>query len=432
MFYEEETIKRILNCKQCNGKLDAPRMLSCGSNICSACSKSIQTDEKHYYKCTVCNKKHSMPQEGLPLNEFMSLFLTNQIKPKEVYRGEAVETLKSLIKKIEEKINHISFDLKSMDRPREHFSSLRRDVQLATKEAIQHIKEFNKELLNEIDQKEKVCLTSIESNEKSKHELKNAVNKAEWFLNEWNQYLKQCVISDESVRNANKNANELLTEANKALAEFGRISGDSYRLRFVKSQEKLAKSLLGCLLPIEFESTILPKEQMIDLMILCGFSAVKSRKLLYRASRDGFFSEDFHLKCDKKPNTFIIIKSTSGHVFGGYTKQQWSIDSIASKADPDAFLFSFINSENKPLVMKCQEPDKAIGFNCGTGPIFGGTSGTRDLCIWTNSDENTKSYSNLGSSYKHPVYLRGSAEAKSFLAGSYNFQTVEIEVYSIF
>ena len=37
--------------------------------------------------------------------------------------------------------------------------------------------------------------------------------------------------------------------------------------------------------------------------------------------------------------------------------------------------------------------------------------------------------SNLGHSYTHPNYAYGSNESKSYLAGSYNFQVSEIEVF---
>jgi len=47
-------------------------------------------------------------------------------------------------------------------------------------------------------------------------------------------------------------------------------------------------------------------------------------ELIYSASRDGFEADQFHSKCDKNPNTFIIIQSTNGNLFGGYTEQSWS------------------------------------------------------------------------------------------------------------
>ena len=64
------------------------------------------------------------------------------------------------------------------------------------------------------------------------------------------------------------------------------------------------------------------------------------------------------------------------------------------------------------------------------GPIFGYTNifGNTDIQIASNSNTNM-SDSYLGYNYKHPQYALGTNEAKSFLAGSYQFQLNEIEVY---
>ena len=47
----------------------------------------------------------------------------------------------------------------------------------------------------------------------------------------------------------------------------------------------------------------------------------------------------------------------------------------------------------------------------------------------TSSMKIMLSCSNLGSSFKHPQYTKGSTEAMNFLAGSFNFSTDEIEVF---
>jgi hypothetical protein len=64
--------------------------------------------------------------------------------------------------------------------------------------------------------------------------------------------------------------------------------------------------------------------------------------------------------------------------------------------------------------------------NINYGPTFGNG---HSLYISNNSHINKQSYSNLGTSYKHPEFIYGSKEIKEFLADSYNFQTDEIEVY---
>ena len=51
-------------------------------------------------------------------------------------------------------------------------------------------------------------------------------------------------------------------------------------------------------------------------------------KLLYRASEHGYTANSFYEYCDDKGPTLIIIKSSEGWIFGGYTTQSWSGDGI--------------------------------------------------------------------------------------------------------
>ena len=46
-------------------------------------------------------------------------------------------------------------------------------------------------------------------------------------------------------------------------------------------------------------------------------------KLIYRASEHEYTAKSFHEYCDDKGPTLIIIKSTHGWIFGGYTTQSW-------------------------------------------------------------------------------------------------------------
>ena len=60
--------------------------------------------------------------------------------------------------------------------------------------------------------------------------------------------------------------------------------------------------------------------------------------------------------------------------------------------------------------------------------MFGG--GT-DLYIANDCNVNSDSRSNLGETYESNGYAYGSTEAKSYLAGSYNFTVLEMEVFKI-
>ena len=129
--------------------------------------------------------------------------------------------------------------------------------------------------------------------------------------------------------------------------------------------------------------------------------------MLYRASRDGFAENDFYSKCKNIQNTLTVIKTTNGNVFGGCTEYPWGGGSF-NCYNKNEFLFSLVNEDNK----KFKASSKYAGHY--------------DICISSNSNENSNSYSNFGYSYHHPDY-----ELNSIPAGSNNFQTVDIEVFSI-
>jgi hypothetical protein len=85
---------------------------------------------------------------------------------------------------------------------------------------------------------------------------------------------------------------------------------------------------------------------MSELIKVCEFSPNDKWSLLYRGTRDGFDSSDFHSKCDGYYNTLTILKAKgSGYMFGGLSSDSWDC-SDTCKPDPNTFLFSLTNKEN--------------------------------------------------------------------------------------
>jgi hypothetical protein len=162
---------------------------------------------------------------------------------------------------------------------------------------------------------------------------------------------------------------------------------------------------------------------------LCGLSSDKKWKLQYRATRDGFSAKDFHSECDGIANTLTVIKSEHDNIFGGFTELAWDSTSrsfIDEKIDPNAFIFSLVNKDNKPFKVMCDSTDsRAIICHPRYGPSFGGG----DIHIGCGSNSNRDSFSGFGNTYQHADYEYKSEKASSILAGSYYFQTVEIEVF---
>lgn len=174
------------------------------------------------------------------------------------------------------------------------------------------------------------------------------------------------------------------------------------------------------------DSVVLSKKNTLGIYQLCEFLLDKKWKLQYRASRDGFDAKNFHGKCDNIAKTLTVIKSTSGSIFGGFTEKAWS-SSDSFVTDPTAFVFSLINKENRPFKIMCSNNgEKAIKCDSSYGPSFGGG----DIYIASGSNGNQTSSSIFGYTYQHPDYQTGTEKANSILAGSSNFQTLEIEVFT--
>jgi len=87
--------------------------------------------------------------------------------------------------------------------------------------------------------------------------------------------------------------------------------------------------------------------------------------LIYKASVDTDKASAFHDNCDKAKNTIVLIESTNGKRFGGYTSQSWDGDCI-DKKDSTAFVFSLDKMETFGVI-----PEKnAIGCYPDFGPVF--------------------------------------------------------------
>ena len=102
------------------------------------------------------------------------------------------------------------------------------------------------------------------------------------------------------------------------------------------------------------------------------------------------------------------------------------------RSSSPTFLFSLVNNPGRgPITFKppgeVYSYEYAVYSCSGYGPIFGYG---HDICIVSEASSNKDSYSRLGYTYSLASGYRHDTEfAKSFLAGSYQFQPDEVEVF---
>jgi hypothetical protein len=151
-------------------------------------------------------------------------------------------------------------------------------------------------------------------------------------------------------------------------------------------------------------------------------------KLLYRGTRDGFGSSDFHRTCDGHSDTITLIRTTKDFIFGGYTPLSW--DSTTNDYKTDASNRSFVFTIKNPHSFGCRKfglkPDHAqyaIYTHKDCGPIFGNgcTIKVYNNCSTTNNNS-TRLYSYVNDT--------GLNEFTVF-TGEQKFTVKEIEVFGV-
>jgi len=149
----------------------------------------------------------------------------------------------------------------------------------------------------------------------------------------------------------------------------------------------------------------------------------KELELLYKATDDGFGATSFHSKCNQKGPNFVIVKSTDGCIFGGYTSVGWKGAQTNYVPDSQSWLFTLVNKHNiEPTKYNVSMREYGIYDRDDYGPTFGGG---HDINVANDSNINTTSYTNFPHSYTDSTGV-----GKGTFT-TYNFQCEEVEVYKV-
>lgn len=149
----------------------------------------------------------------------------------------------------------------------------------------------------------------------------------------------------------------------------------------------------------------------------------QSWKLIYKASRDGFPSADFHRCCNNQGPTISVIQSTNGdYLFGGYTSVSWSSRDSYVRDDNAPFLFTLTNPHGIPPTKYPVKLRNHAVYDCANhGPTFGAGF---DLCVTGQSrDSETNSFN-----FPHSYVDTTKKGALTFTGGK-NFGINDLEIY---
>jgi hypothetical protein len=319
----------------------------------------------------------------------------------------------------------------------DHFQEIRFKIDEQREELKKRIDDIALAMIDQTKKSENVYLKELKERFSSIDHLQSL----EAELNGIEETFRNPNLLIETIRDMQQKQDEYLSDIQIKLKEMAKINDDLMETNFFMSNSSLFTkeeedtSLFGSIKFGQytnvdlFKSEILKGERQItELIKLCEFSPNDPWSLLYRGTRDGFGSDDFHSRCEDHSNTLTIVKAKgSKFVFGGFTTVSWD-SSDSHKSDPHAFLFSLTNKDNQPLKMRINPDEQHHAICCYSeyGPTFGYSG---DIYIADNANTTMDSRSHLGGTYSHPQYDEGTNEARTILAGSHYFQLDEIEVY---
>ena len=154
------------------------------------------------------------------------------------------------------------------------------------------------------------------------------------------------------------------------------------------------------------------------------WSGYKKMELLFRGSRDGMTSKNFHNKCDNKGPTITLYKNDKDNIFGGYASISW-LNKGDYKDAPDCFLFTLANIYNtEPLKFPSLKNGNNVYHGESYGPYFGYA---KDIGIYSNFKDNCRS--DFPISYQD-ILGKGFSIFTGDIKNNY-FKLKEIEVFKI-
>ena len=125
--------------------------------------------------------------------------------------------------------------------------------------------------------------------------------------------------------------------------------------------------------------------------------------------------------CGQGP-TLVIVRSTTGHTFGGHAVAPWATGSGGGYINSEGcFLFLVENPHNDaPTCFECKNVTSATVGDRNYGPTFGGG---HDLCI--HPGEGGQSYTNFSS------YTDTLGRGNATFTGAQNFTAEDYEVWAV-
>ena len=149
----------------------------------------------------------------------------------------------------------------------------------------------------------------------------------------------------------------------------------------------------------------------------------RSMELVFRGTRNGMHSKNFHEQCDNKGPTITLFRNDKGNIFGGYSPISWTCKG-GYHNENKSFIFTQTNIYNiEPTKFISKNNGNQIFHDIGNGPCFYDT--------WVRDD-----FANNTDAYFREYYEDSYGKGNSMFTGNTDnnnrkITLNEVEVYRL-
>ena len=159
---------------------------------------------------------------------------------------------------------------------------------------------------------------------------------------------------------------KLQEESDKIINLENKINNLTERIIFLENKLEKLESKKEVNLHGTTGKILKTEEEFKELFSFISGNNERQFRLLYSPTFDANTKEDFHKNCDNKGSTIVLVETSNGRRFGGFTSLSWkSNDQWVN--DPCACIFSFDTHKKYKLLL----PQYSYYGGPGYGPHFG-------------------------------------------------------------
>jgi len=180
---------------------------------------------------------------------------------------------------------------------------------------------------------------------------------------------------------------------------------------------------------LDIDSLILSQSNRTEEFLnkIYEWTGYNDMELLYRGSRDGSTSKDFHNRCDNKGPTICLYENDKDYIFGGYASISWN-NSGGYRLAKESFIFTLTNIHGTEPTKFPSKNNDNVYHNSDHGPCFGNYN---DINIESDFKK-SGSYSSFPCDYED-ILKKGKSIFTGNLDNNINkFNVKEIEIFKLY